>query len=45
LCLIWYGYLTFNGHTLEQGKKGFLYIFVISAVIITFFAVIWLLTR
>jgi len=45
LCLLWYAYLNFNGHTMEQGKKGFMYILVVSTIIISFFAVVWLITR
>lgn len=34
LCLLWTGFLHFNGVPLKQGKKGFVYIIAISASII-----------
>ena len=45
LCLIWYAYLSYNGHSVADGKKGFIYITIVSAVIIAFFAIVWLITR
>ncbi len=45
LFLLWYAYLRYNNYGIEDGKKGFIYIAVVSAFITTFFAVIWLVTR
>lgn len=45
LCVIWYTYLHINNYTFEDGRKGFVYIAVLSAVIVGFFAIIWVITR
>ncbi|AGP78634.1 succinyl-diaminopimelate desuccinylase [Alteromonas mediterranea 615] len=37
LSLLWFGYLQTKNYTLEQGKQGFLYIFVLSGVIAAFY--------
>jgi hypothetical protein len=44
LCFLWWQYLRANGWTLEQGKQGFIYIIGLSAIIITFFTTMFLLT-
>jgi hypothetical protein len=43
LCLFWLAYLRFEGHTLSQGKQGFIYIIVISGTILAAFAAMMLL--
>ncbi len=45
LCIIWYAYLHVNNYTFEQGKKGYLYIAIFSAAIVSFFGFVWLITR
>jgi hypothetical protein len=45
LCAIWYVYLQVNNYSFEQGRKGYVYIAVVSFVITVFFAFIWLITR
>tara|TARA_Y100001937_G_scaffold56469_1_gene77601 strand:- start:20 stop:337 length:318 start_codon:yes stop_codon:yes gene_type:complete len=45
LSLLWFGYLQANKYTLEQGKQGFLYIFVLSGVIAAFYTLMLFLTR
>ncbi|GAB3034555.1 hypothetical protein [Bowmanella dokdonensis] len=45
LCLIWYLYLRHNGYTAAQGKQGFIYIFVFSAVIAAFYTLMLWLTH
>lgn len=45
LCFIWYLYLQFNNYTFEQGRKGYFYIAGFSAVVVSFFAIVWLITR
>ncbi len=43
LCLLWSLFLYLNGVPLKQGKKGFIYIIVISAaVILSLGALLWL---
>lgn len=41
LCFIWWQYLSKNGWTLEQGKKGFYYIIGLSSVIAGFFLLMY----
>ncbi|AWL12681.1 hypothetical protein HMF8227_02228 [Saliniradius amylolyticus] len=38
LCFIWFLYLRHNGYSFEQGKKGYLYILIVSAVIAAFYS-------
>ncbi|WP_026377027.1 hypothetical protein [Aestuariibacter salexigens] len=46
LCFLWFLYLKHNGYTLKQGKQGFLYILIISAVIALFYTLmLWLTHR
>ena len=45
LSLIWFAYLTFNNHSFEQGRKGYVYIAVVSTIIVIFFSIVWLVTR
>ena len=45
LCFLWFLYLKHNGYTLRQGKQGFLYILVISAVIALFYTMMLWLTH
>lgn len=45
LCLGWFVYLKQNGYTLEQGKKGFIYILVISSAIAAFYGILIPLTH
>ncbi|MCC2605444.1 hypothetical protein [Planctobacterium marinum] len=45
LCLGWFVYLKQNGYTLEQGKKGFIYILVISTAIAAFYGILIPLTH
>lgn len=45
LCFIWYLYLRINNYTFEQGRKGYVYIAILSALIVTFFSFVWLITR
>ncbi len=43
LCLVWVGYLKQFGYSLEQGRKGFIYIAIFSGVIAAFYgALLWL---
>lgn len=45
LCLLWYLYLRSNNWTIEQGKKGFIYILSFSAAIAGFFTLMLFLTN
>ncbi|AFT96112.1 succinyl-diaminopimelate desuccinylase [Alteromonas macleodii str. 'Balearic Sea AD45'] len=45
LSLLWFAYLQANKYTLEQGKQGFLYIFVLSGVIAAFYTLMLFLTN
>lgn len=45
LCLIWTAYLKMRGYTLGQGKQGYMYILIFSAVIAAFYTVVMWLTR
>lgn len=45
LCLIWYLYLRHNGYSLSQGKQGFVYILIFSAVIGGFYTLLLWLTH
>lgn len=43
LCLLWTLFLHFNGVSIKQGKKGFIYIIAISAtVILSMGLLLWL---
>jgi uncharacterized membrane protein YadS len=43
LCLVWFIYLKTKGYSLGDGKQGFIYIFIFSAVIATFYtSLLWL---
>lgn len=37
LCLVWFIYLKYNNWTIEEGKKGFIYILSFSLIIGAFF--------
>lgn len=42
MCAIWWWYLNNHGYSLKSGLKGFIYILVFNAVLITFFSLmIW----
>jgi len=45
LCLLWTIYLQMNGYSLRQGKQGYLYILIVSAVIAAFYTLMLWLTR
>ncbi|WP_168171542.1 hypothetical protein [Lacimicrobium sp. SS2-24] len=45
LCLIWYLYLRHQGYSLKQGKQGFIYILMFSAVIAAFYTLMLWLTN
>ncbi|GGD66510.1 hypothetical protein [Lacimicrobium alkaliphilum] len=45
LCLLWYLYLRNQGYSLAQGKQGFIYILLFSAVIGAFYALMLWLTH
>lgn len=45
LCLLWTIYLRSQGYRLSDGKKGYVHIIVISAVIILFYSMMYLLTQ
>jgi hypothetical protein len=45
LCLIWTAYLKLRGFTLGQGKQGYIYILIFSAVIAVFYAVVMFITQ
>jgi len=45
LSLIWFLYLRQYGYSLQQGKKGFLYILIFSAVIAAFYTLLLWLTH
>ena len=45
LSFIWFLYLQINNYTFEQGRKGYVYIALFSAVIVSFYAFVWLVTR
>jgi hypothetical protein len=45
LCLLWFAYLNARGHTLAQGKQGFLYIIIVSFVVLAFFTFAMLLSN
>ncbi|GAC24963.1 hypothetical protein GMES_2669 [Paraglaciecola mesophila KMM 241] len=43
LCLLWFAYLRLRGFSLRQGKQGFIYILVFSAIIAAFYTLmLWL---
>jgi len=37
LCAVWYLFLKQNGVPIKQGKKGFVYILIVSALVLGFF--------
>lgn len=45
LSLIWWLYLKNNGWSIKEGKKGFIYILVLSGVIASFFTLMLYLTN
>ncbi|MCO4320127.1 hypothetical protein [Aliidiomarina quisquiliarum] len=45
LCFAWYIFLTSRGFPIRQGKQGFIYILVFSAVIAAFYTLMWWLTN
>lgn len=45
LCLLWTIYLQMNGYKLQQGKQGYLYILIVSAVIAGFYSLMLILTN
>ena len=44
LCLAWMLYLKANNYSLKQGKQGFIYILIFSAVIAAVYTVLMYLT-
>lgn len=45
LCLIWYFFLKQNKIPIKQGKKGFIYILVFSAMVLGFFILMMQVTH
>lgn len=45
LCLLWAGFLRFNGIPMSKGKTGFIYIIAISSTLIVVMAILLWLTR
>jgi hypothetical protein len=45
LCALWYAYLNVRGYSLGQGKQGFLYIIVVSLVVVLFFTAAMLISN
>lgn len=45
LCFVWAFYLHTRGYSWRQGKQGFIYIFIISTAIATFYSLMWWLTN
>ncbi|WP_416305834.1 hypothetical protein [Neptunicella sp. SCSIO 80796] len=45
LCLGWFLYLRQYGYSFEQGKKGYTYILIFSAVIALFYTILLWLTH
>lgn len=45
LCFAWVFYLNTRGFTIRQGKQGFIFILVFSAVIAAFYTLMWWLTN
>lgn len=45
LSLLWLGYLKANHYSVAQGKQGFMYILVLSAVIAAFYTLMLFLTH
>ena len=45
LSVLWFAYLQFNNWTIQQGKKGFIYILVATLFMIAFFTLMLFLTR
>jgi hypothetical protein len=45
LCLVWFLFLKLKGHSLGEGKQGFVYIFIFSTVIAAFYTSLLWLTR
>lgn len=45
IAILWTGYLYYNGWTIQQGKKGYVYIIVGTVVMIAFFSLMIYLTQ
>lgn len=45
LCVLWFAYLNARGYSVSQGKQGFIYIAVVSSVVLLFFTVAMLLSK
>jgi hypothetical protein len=45
LCIGWFLYLQQNNWTIEEGKKGFIYIIGLSLVVIIFYSLMYLLNH
>ena len=45
LCLAWAYYLKRNGWSLGEGKKGFMYIIGLSAIIAAFYSLMYVLNH
>jgi hypothetical protein len=45
LCALWYFYLTSRGYDIAKGKQGFMYIIVVSSVILLFITAAMLITK
>lgn len=46
LCVLWWVYLSANGHSFKDGRKGFIYILIVSAFIaIVYSLLLWITGR
>lgn len=45
LCLVWFLYLRTQGYTMKQGRKGFVYILMFSAVVAGFYTLLMVMTN
>ncbi|WP_404338509.1 hypothetical protein [Pseudoalteromonas mariniglutinosa] len=45
LCLAWYFFLKKNGVPIKQGKKGFIYILILSTCVLAFFVLMIQITE
>lgn len=45
MCAVWWWYLNDRGYTIKEGLKGFTYIILFNAVIISFFVLMIFVTH